>query len=93
MDILRHISNVSWNICMQYLSKLNFTCIYYVFVLKIFFVLMCNQRQVWVRMLLGSYVCDVSEKTSYNTAEGWREICTFDFSFGSVSHFTVVHFK
>lgn len=28
VDILRHISNVSRNIFMQYLSKLNFTCIY-----------------------------------------------------------------
>lgn len=75
MNILRHISNVSWNICMQYPSNRIYMCIC---IENIFCTDMCNQRQVWVRMLPGSCLWCQSINSFY-TAEGWREMCTLIF--------------
>lgn len=59
--------------------QIEYTCIYICICIEnIFCTDMCNQRQVWVRMLPGSCLWCQSINSFY-TAEGWREICTLIF--------------
>lgn len=79
MNILWHISNVSWNILYAISFKSNIHVFIYVFVLKIFFVLICVIRDKFESECCQVVMFVMSVNKQFYTAEGWREICTLIF--------------